>query len=76
MRGWKALLAVAILGGTGALMTTPLPSRAWVFVQEFEKSSASSGQVGFWERVVYSLIEANNRGADCRAPRILRSGLA
>jgi hypothetical protein len=73
---WKALLAVILLGGMGTLMTTPLPGRACVFVQEFEKSSRSSSQVGFWERVVYSLIEANNRGADCRTPRVLKNGLA
>lgn len=70
MRGWRAVLAIAILGGTGALMTTPVPARAYIFVREFEKSSKSPNQVSFWERVVYSLIEANHRGADCRAPSL------
>lgn len=73
MRGWRALAAIALLGGTGAVMTTPLPGRAYVFVREFEKSSRNTRQVSFWERVVYSLIEANHRGADCRAPRVLSS---
>ncbi len=73
MRGWRALAAMAILGGTGAVMTTPIPARAYVFVQQMDKTSRTAGDVGFWERVVYSLIEANNRGADCRAPRFLTS---
>ena len=72
MRGWKALLAIAILGGSGAVMTTPIPARAYAFVQDFEKTSRTTEKVSFWERVVYSLIEANDRGADCRAPRLLR----
>jgi hypothetical protein len=73
LRGWRAVLAIAILGGTGAVFTTPIPARAYVFVQEFEKSSKSNNQLSFWERVVYSLIEARNRGADCRTPRLLTS---
>ena len=73
MRGWKALLAIAILGGSGAVMTTPIPARAIAFVERFEKSSRTAEKVGFWERVVYSLIEANDRGADCRAPGWLKT---
>ena len=59
-----------VLGLTGAAMTTTLPARAVVFVKEMERSSKGSNQVSIWERVVYSLIEANNRGADCRTPRL------
>jgi hypothetical protein len=73
LRGWRSLLAIALLGGAGAVSTTPIPARAYVFVQEFEKSSRNNNQLSFWERVVFSLIEARNRGADCRAPRILSS---
>jgi hypothetical protein len=73
LRGWRALLAMAILGGTGVVCTTPIPARAYLFVQEFEKTSKNNNQLSFWERVVYSLIEARNRGADCRAPRMLTS---
>ncbi len=70
MNGWRTLIAVAILSGTGALMSTPIPCRAYVFVQTLEQTSKNAKQVSFWERVVYSLIEAENRGADSRAPRV------
>jgi hypothetical protein len=69
LRGWKSAAAVMVLGVAGATMTTPYPARAYVFLQEFERSSRGAKQVSLWERVVYSLIEANDRGADCRAPR-------
>jgi hypothetical protein len=72
LKGWRALMTIAILSGTGAVLTTPIPGRAYVFVQEFERTSKNNSQLSFWERVVYSLIEASNRGADC-APRMLTS---
>jgi len=63
-------MALLVLGLSGTALTTSLPARAVVFVREMERSSQGSNQVSIWERVVYSLIEANNRGADCRAPRL------
>lgn len=50
-------------------MTTTVPVQAYTFVAEFERSSSGTNKVSFLERVLYSLIEANNRGAQCRAPR-------
>lgn len=67
MKGWRSMVVIALLGCTGALMTTPFPSQAYVFVRTLEKSSRNPGKVTIWERVVYSLIEASNRGAE-RAP--------
>ena len=63
-----ALLLLGVV--TSTAFTTTIPARAAVFVRELERSSKGSNQVSIWERVVYSLIEANNRGADCRAPRL------
>jgi hypothetical protein len=65
------MLAVAALGLASSLANTSLPARACVFLQEFEQTSKSGDQVSIWERVVYSLMEANNRGAECRAPRTI-----
>jgi hypothetical protein len=48
---------------------TPFPAKAYVFLQEFEKSSKSGAQVSVWERIVYSLIEANHQTTKQRAPR-------
>jgi hypothetical protein len=53
------MAAVAVLGATGVVATTPYPARAYVFVQEFERSSKGSRTVSMWERVLYSLREAN-----------------
>ena len=66
----KAAVALLVLGLGGTAFTTTIPARAAVFVREMERSSKGSNQVSIWERVVYSLIEANNRGADCRTPRL------
>lgn len=63
------MVAMMALAAAAATVTTPYPVRAYVFVQEFERTSKGGSQVSFWERVVYSLIEARDRGADCRAPR-------
>jgi hypothetical protein len=49
------------------ISTTPVPSRACVFFKEFRKSSKAGAHVSVWERVVYSLIEANNQTTE-RAP--------
>ena len=65
----RAAVAVTILGVTGAVMTsTPVPSRACTFVKELERSSSGPNKVSFLERVLYSLIEANSRGVQSRAP--------
>lgn len=50
-------------------MTTTVPVRAYAFVTVLEKSSSGTNKVSFLERVLYSLIEADNRGGQCRAPR-------
>jgi hypothetical protein len=65
----RAAAAVALLTATGAVMTTTVPVRAYTFVTELERSSSGNNKVSFLERVLYSLMEANNRGAQCRAPR-------
>ena len=69
LKGWRSIAAVTLFALVGAAASSPYPARAYVFIQEFERASKSGNQVSFWERVVYSLIEANDRGADCRAPR-------
>jgi hypothetical protein len=38
LRDFRSALAVAVLGMTGILMTTPIPLKAYVFVREFERS--------------------------------------
>jgi hypothetical protein len=69
-KGIRTAVAAAVLGATGAMtMTTSLPLQAYTFVREFERSSSSPNKVSFLERVLYSLIEANNRSQQCRAPR-------
>jgi hypothetical protein len=68
LRDFRSALAVAVLGMTGILMTTPIPLKAYVFVREFERSGRAETRVSVWERVVYSLIEANDQTAGCRAP--------
>ena len=69
-RSQKAAVAVLALGLSGTAFTTTIPARAAVFVRELERTSKGTNQVSIWERVVYSLIEANNRAADCRTPRL------
>ena len=56
------------LAGVASVTTTPFPSKACVFLQEFEKSSKSEAQVSVWERIVYSLIEASQQTSEQRAP--------
>jgi hypothetical protein len=65
---WKGWLLVSCLATAGAISTTPVPSRACVFLKEFQKSSKAAAHVSVWERVVYSLIEANNQTTERRAP--------
>jgi hypothetical protein len=65
----RTAVAVAVLGVTGAVMSTTAPVKAYTFVAELERSSSGTNKVSFLERVLYSLIEANNRGAQCRAHR-------
>jgi hypothetical protein len=61
MKGWRGAIAVAALAGIGFLSISPIPSRACLFLQEFESSSKAGGRVSLAERVVYSLIQANDR---------------
>ena len=63
-------VALLALGLTGTAFQTQIPAQAVVFVQEMERSSKGPNRVSIWERVVYSLLEANNRAADCRTPRL------
>jgi hypothetical protein len=48
--------------------STSVPTKACVFLHEFKKSSKAGDRVSVWERVVYSLIEANNQTTELRAP--------
>ena len=66
----RLAVALVALGLSGSALQTDIPAQAVVFVQEMEKSSKGPTRVSIWERVVYSLLEANNRGADCRTPRL------
>jgi hypothetical protein len=50
--------------------TTRVPTKACVFIQEFKKSSKAGDRVSVWERVVYSLIEANHQTTELRAPAV------
>ncbi|HYP08683.1 MAG TPA: hypothetical protein VER03_20780 [Bryobacteraceae bacterium] len=52
----------------GGISTTPVPERACIFVQQFHKLSNTPVEVGVWERVVYSLIEASQPAKNRRAP--------
>jgi len=69
LRGWRSVATITTLGLVAAVATTPYPVRAYMVVQEFERASKGGTNVSFWERVVYSLIEARDRDAACRAPR-------
>jgi hypothetical protein len=64
----RAAVAVTILGAAGAVMPATFPAQAFTFVKELERSSSGPHKVSFLERVLYSLIEADNHGAQCRAP--------
>jgi hypothetical protein len=46
-----------------------------VFFKEFRKSSKAGAHVSVWERVVYSLIEANNQTTE-RAPATITDAAA
>ena len=52
----------------GLLSVSPVGSRACLFLQEFEKSGKASGRVSLVERVVYSLVRAE-QGAKTPADR-------
>jgi hypothetical protein len=62
-KGWRGAILVATLafGGLLSISTSPVPSRACLFLQEFESSSKAGDRVSLIERVVYSLIQANDR---------------
>jgi hypothetical protein len=58
MTGLRAACIAGTLCTIALLSSTPIPSRACVFVQKFEQSSKAGRHVSVWERVVYSLIQA------------------
>ena len=59
---WRRAAATAALAAFGvAASATPIPTRACLFLQEFESSSKAGGRVSLVERVVYSLIQAKDR---------------
>ena len=51
-----------------SVSSTSIPTKACVFLHEFKKSSKAGDRVSVWERVVYSLIEANHQTTELRAP--------
>ena len=57
------MVATLAFGGLVSISTSPVPSRACLFLQEFESSSKAGDRVSLIERVVYSLIQANDRAA-------------
>ena len=61
MKGWRAAVAMAALACVGVLSVSPVPTKACLFLQEFESSSKAGDRVSLVERVVYSLIQANDR---------------
>jgi hypothetical protein len=68
MNAWKGFLLAGTLAIAAGISATPFPAKACVFLHEFEKSSKSGAHVSIWERVVYSLIEANHQTSERRAP--------
>ena len=72
---WKRFLMAGTLAAVAGIGVTPFPSKACVFLQEFEKSSKSGAQVSIWERVVYSLIEASQQTSEQRAPHSISASV-
>ena len=70
MRGksWKGLVLAGGLAVMASVSSTSIPTKACVFLHEFKKSSKAGDRVSVWERVVYSLIEANHQTTELRAP--------
>jgi hypothetical protein len=68
LRKLKPVALGAVAMGFGMLATTSVPMRTAVFVKEFERSGRGPVQVSVWERVVYSLIEANDQSVTRCAP--------
>jgi hypothetical protein len=62
-KGWRGAIAAGVLAFLGILSLSPVPSRACLFFQEFESSAKSSTRVSLAERVVYSLVQANDRAS-------------
>jgi hypothetical protein len=58
IKGWRGAAAVATLMCAGLLTVSPVGSRACLFMQEFENSAKASGRVSLVERVIYSLVRA------------------
>jgi hypothetical protein len=73
---WKGWILAGGLIAAGGISTTPVPSRACVFVQEFHKLSETRSEAGIWERVVYSLIEASQPTTNRSAPHSSTGGVA
>jgi hypothetical protein len=73
---WKGWFLAGGLIMAGGISTTPVPSKACVFVQQFQKLSQTRAESGIWERVVYSLIEASQSNPNRRAPHSLNDGAA
>jgi len=62
VKRWKAALLAGSLALSAVVVAdTPLPGKASIFYHEFRKTSKSGARVSVWERVVYSLMEANNQ---------------
>jgi len=61
------VIAIALLG-IGVAGHTPLPAQACVFVREMARTGKGNAKISIWERVVYSLIEANEKTGRDRAP--------
>ena len=68
VKSWKGLVLAGALAVMVGVSSTRVPAKACVFLHEFQKSSKAGDRVSIWERVVYSLIEANHRTEDRRAP--------
>jgi hypothetical protein len=65
---WKGILLAGAFVMIVGVSSTQVPAKACVFLHEFKKSSKAGDRVSVWERVVYSLIEANHQTTEFRAP--------
>jgi hypothetical protein len=57
----RTTAATGALAAIALFAVSPIPSRTCLFLQAFESSSKAGSQVSLVERVVYSLIQANER---------------
>jgi hypothetical protein len=63
MKGWRGAVALGILAVVGLISMSPVPSRACLFLQEFESSAKAGSRVSLMERVIYSLFRAERGSA-------------